>query len=199
MTMIHDAATANPFLREGTYNLFRNNERPSLFCAVPEHRSVPGFIDAEAWSFERLFPARMSRHPVFTTEPPEQAASGLSMTARRVLPQERSSALTAHSPQSPAALQNSDPERGRQLRGVHQHICATNENVSMQQALLPTASLTITFPFPADTKLNKTLGSHELQTLGDRLRMAYGPVEEPLPVRLAELVERLVRREQASD
>jgi hypothetical protein len=69
----------------------------------------------------------------------------------------------------------------------------------MHQALLPTASLTITFPFPADTKLNKTPDSHELQTLLDHLRVAYGPVEEPLPVRLAELVERLVRREQASD
>jgi hypothetical protein len=54
MTMIHDAATADPLLRECAYNLFRNNQRPSLFCAVPEDRSVPGFINAEVWSFERV-------------------------------------------------------------------------------------------------------------------------------------------------
>jgi hypothetical protein len=29
------------------------------------------------------------------------------------------------------------------------------------------------------------------------LRLTYGPVEAPLPARLAELVERLARREQA--
>lgn len=54
MTMIHTSASADPVLRECAYNLFRNNERPKLFCAVPEDRSVPGFIGAEAWSFERV-------------------------------------------------------------------------------------------------------------------------------------------------
>jgi hypothetical protein len=35
--------------------------------------------------------------------------------------------------------------------------------------------------------------------LGKRLRLTYGPVEASLPVRLAELVERLARREQIKD
>ncbi len=65
MTMIHDAATADPFLREDTYNLFRNNQRPSLVYAVPEHRSVPGFIDAEAWSFERVLRSQDVAPPGF--------------------------------------------------------------------------------------------------------------------------------------
>lgn len=52
MTMIHNPASANPILRECTYNLFRNNQRPKLFCAVPEDRPIPSFIDAEGWSFE---------------------------------------------------------------------------------------------------------------------------------------------------
>jgi hypothetical protein len=54
MTMIHDPAAASSVLRECAYNLFRNNQRPKLFCAVPEDRPIPGFIDAEAWSFERV-------------------------------------------------------------------------------------------------------------------------------------------------
>lgn len=53
MTMIHDPA-AGPVLRECAYNLFRNNQRSKLFCAVPEDRPVPGFIEAEAWSFVRV-------------------------------------------------------------------------------------------------------------------------------------------------
>ncbi len=65
MIVIHNAATADPTLREGTYNLFRNNERPSLFCAVPEDRSVPGFIDAVAWSFERVIRSQDVAPPGF--------------------------------------------------------------------------------------------------------------------------------------
>ncbi len=65
MTMTHDAATADPILRECAYKLFRNNQRPSLFCAVPEDRSVPGFIDAEAWSFERALRRQDTAPPGF--------------------------------------------------------------------------------------------------------------------------------------
>ena len=54
MTMIHDPAAADPILRECAYNLFRNNQRPKLFCAVPEDRFIPSFIDAEGWSFEHV-------------------------------------------------------------------------------------------------------------------------------------------------
>ncbi|MBL0404256.1 hypothetical protein JKG68_09780 [Microvirga aerilata] len=54
MTMIHALAVADPILRECAYNLFRNKQRPKLFCAVPEDRPVPGFIDVDAWAFERV-------------------------------------------------------------------------------------------------------------------------------------------------
>jgi hypothetical protein len=38
-----------------------------------------------------------------------------------------------------------------------------------------------------------------LQQLGERLRVTYGPMDAPLPARLAELVETMERREQARD
>jgi hypothetical protein len=71
----------------------------------------------------------------------------------------------------------------------------------MQQALFPTGSSTDTLPLPLppDTTSDQLLGSNDLQRLGDRLRVTYGPVETPLPARLAELVERLARREQGRD
>jgi hypothetical protein len=43
MTRIHDPAAASSVLRECAYNLFRNNQRPKLFCAVPEDRPIPGY------------------------------------------------------------------------------------------------------------------------------------------------------------
>jgi hypothetical protein len=67
----------------------------------------------------------------------------------------------------------------------------------MQQALLPTDAPTVTLSRRSDTISNQARGSRDLQRLGERLRLTYGPVvEAPLPVRLAELVERLARREQ---
>lgn len=33
------------------YNLFRRRNEPELYCAVPEHYPVPGFIMGEAWDF----------------------------------------------------------------------------------------------------------------------------------------------------
>jgi hypothetical protein len=65
----------------------------------------------------------------------------------------------------------------------------------MQQALSPTDAPTATPPFPSDSPSSEGLGSLEFQTLGERLQLTYGSVEAPLPARLAELVERLVRRE----
>ena len=35
-----------------TYNLFRSDDLDELYCAVPEHRAVPRFVRAGAWSFE---------------------------------------------------------------------------------------------------------------------------------------------------
>ena len=66
----------------------------------------------------------------------------------------------------------------------------------MQQALLPTDAPAVTFPRRSDTIPSQAPGSCDLQQLGERLRLTYGPVEAPLPARLAELVVRLVRREQ---
>jgi hypothetical protein len=43
------------------------------------------------------------------------------------------------------------------------------------------------------------LASHTLQHLGERLWQSYDVVRQPLSVRLTELVERLARREQATD
>ncbi len=52
MTLIHETAPARRETRECAYNLFRNNERNELFCAVPEDRPVPSLIGAQAWTFE---------------------------------------------------------------------------------------------------------------------------------------------------
>ena len=71
---------------------------------------------------------------------------------------------------------------------------AANESVSVQ-ARLPAATLSL----PSDRPSSQGLGSHERQTLGERLRLAYGQVDATLPARLAELVERLARREQGED
>jgi hypothetical protein len=70
-----------------------------------------------------------------------------------------------------------------------------NESVSMQ-ALHSTEAPTINFPLPTHPALNQSLDPSDLQWLGERLRVAYGPVDAPLPTRLTELVERLARREQ---
>jgi hypothetical protein len=67
------------------------------------------------------------------------------------------------------------------------------------QALLPTDAPEMTFPFPVDAKSVPLLASHDLQHLGERLRQSYDMAKEPLPARLAELVERLARHERAKD
>jgi hypothetical protein len=69
----------------------------------------------------------------------------------------------------------------------------------MQQALLPTDAPAVRFPRRSDNITSQAPGSCDLQQLGERLRVAYGPVEAPLPARLAELVERLARQEQAGN
>jgi hypothetical protein len=52
MTLILETSPARQGTRECVYNLFRNKERPELFCAVPEDRPIPSLIVAEAWTFE---------------------------------------------------------------------------------------------------------------------------------------------------
>jgi hypothetical protein len=67
------------------------------------------------------------------------------------------------------------------------------------QALHPTEAATIKFSLPTHAVLKQSLDPSDLQWLGERLRVAYGPVEAPLPARLTELVERLARRERPED
>ena len=67
------------------------------------------------------------------------------------------------------------------------------------QALLPTNAQSVTLSPPSDPMVDQTQGSIDLQQLGERLRVAYGPVEAPIPPRLAELMERLARRERTGD
>ena len=64
------------------------------------------------------------------------------------------------------------------------------------QALLPTDAPKETFPLPAQPTSDPVLASQALWHLGERLRASYDAVQEPLPNRLTELVERLARREQ---
>ena len=63
MTIIDQPVPAPSELQGCTYNLFRNRQRPQLFCAVPEDRPVPGFVLAEDWLFEG------SLHPSDTPPP----------------------------------------------------------------------------------------------------------------------------------
>jgi hypothetical protein len=71
----------------------------------------------------------------------------------------------------------------------------------MQQTLLQSdaPAVTVTLPHRSDTTSSQAPGSCDLQQLGERLRLTYGPIEAPLPTRLAELVERLERREHAEN
>jgi hypothetical protein len=36
-----------------TYNLFRSKDLGDLYCAVPEDRAIPPFLNAGAWSYDR--------------------------------------------------------------------------------------------------------------------------------------------------
>ena len=67
------------------------------------------------------------------------------------------------------------------------------------QALLQADAPKVTFPLPVDATSDPVLAAHTLQHIGERLRRSYDVAREPLPVRLAELVERLARHEQAKD
>ncbi|TVR07741.1 MAG: hypothetical protein EA385_12030 [Salinarimonadaceae bacterium] len=51
-----------------SFNLFRRKSEPDLFCAVPEDRAVPGFIDGDAWEFGGRIDADTRRRPGFDAE-----------------------------------------------------------------------------------------------------------------------------------
>jgi hypothetical protein len=64
------------------------------------------------------------------------------------------------------------------------------------RALLPSEVDPIRVSIPTESMTDRTIRSHSLKSLGERLRASYDLLEEPLPVRLAELAERLGRRER---
>jgi hypothetical protein len=43
------------------YNLFRSKGSNALFCAVPEERSVPGFVTARRWEFSGRLDGQRTR------------------------------------------------------------------------------------------------------------------------------------------
>jgi hypothetical protein len=101
-------------------------------------------------------------------------------------------------PQIPAGLLVNNPERGKDI-GAFTGVSAVNKRVSMHQALLQTDTPRVTTPLLSEIPSSEGLDSSDLQMLGERLQLTYGPIEVALPARLAELVERLVRREQSEE
>jgi hypothetical protein len=64
----HDLARTQPEASERGYNLFRNKQRPELFCAVPEDYPVPRFVIDEGWLFERPLRPTDTPPPGFHTK-----------------------------------------------------------------------------------------------------------------------------------
>ena len=46
-----ETAPPDIYIAPAAYNLFRRNQKPAVFCAVPEDRPVPSFINANGWEF----------------------------------------------------------------------------------------------------------------------------------------------------
>ena len=67
------------------------------------------------------------------------------------------------------------------------------------QVLLQADAPKVAFPLLLEPASDPVLAAHALQALGERLRQSYDVAREPHPVRLAELIERLARHEQAKD
>ena len=64
------------------------------------------------------------------------------------------------------------------------------------RTLRPSEVEPIRVSVPTESVTDPSLGSHCLKKLGERLRASYDVVDEPLPVRLTELLDRLGRRER---
>jgi hypothetical protein len=60
-----DAAGIDAARRASAFNLFRRRESPDLFCAVPEDRVVPPFIEGESWEFGGRIAADSVEQPGF--------------------------------------------------------------------------------------------------------------------------------------
>ncbi len=79
--------------------------------------------------------------------------------------------------------------------GLQQHMRAASVSIPMR-TLLPSEVEPIRVSIPTESVTDPSLGSHCLKKLGERLRASYDVVDEPLPVRLTELLDRLGRRER---
>jgi hypothetical protein len=56
-----------------TYNLFQREDKPDLYCAVPEDRAVPTFLRAGSWAFV----GRITEAAALPGFQEEQARSGV--------------------------------------------------------------------------------------------------------------------------
>ena len=62
-------------LRDCSYSLFENIDRPELLCAVALDRPVPGFIQQEQWVFKERF-TRVTLSPLGFAPTLPKAAHG---------------------------------------------------------------------------------------------------------------------------
>ncbi len=58
-------ASARPEAGECAYNLFRNQQRPEILCAVPENYPIPSFVSSEGWAYGGSLQSRDARPPGF--------------------------------------------------------------------------------------------------------------------------------------
>jgi len=75
MERIH-VTSARPSLARGpspTYNLFRREDKPDLYCAVPQDQAVPSFLRGDHWAFVGTI-TKAATLPGFQEE---QARSGI--------------------------------------------------------------------------------------------------------------------------
>jgi len=56
-----------------SYNLFRREDKPDLYCAVPEDQTVPSFLRGEHWAFV----GRIKQAAALPGFQEEQARSGV--------------------------------------------------------------------------------------------------------------------------
>jgi hypothetical protein len=72
-----EAAQARLSLRQQEpspiYNLFQREDKPDLYCAVPEDRAVPTFLRADHW----MFVGRITKAAALAGFQEEQARSGV--------------------------------------------------------------------------------------------------------------------------
>ena len=69
-----DTANLDAARRAAAFNLFRRRESPDLFCAVPEDRVVPPFIEGESWEFGGRIAADSREQPGFDGSVASRAA-----------------------------------------------------------------------------------------------------------------------------